>query len=149
MGRYPLVEEIHTPLTASRCFEAFVGHPFSFFLDSGMDPGKLGRYSFMGSDPFLVIRSRGDKVSLIRDEVEEVKRGNPFDILGELLDVYSLDGSQAGVPFTGGVVGYFSYDLCHFIERLPSTAVDDLNLPECYLAFYDAIVAFDHLEGRA
>lgn len=147
--RYPLVEEIDTQLTAPQCFEAFAGHPFSFFLDSGMDPGKLGRYSFMGSDPFLIIRSRGDKVSLIRDEVEEVKRGNPFDILGELLEAYSLDGSQAGIPFTGGVVGYFSYDLCHFIERLPSMAVDDLNLPECYLAFYDAMVAFDHLEGRA
>jgi len=147
--RYPLVEEIHTPLTASQCFEAFVGQPFSFFLDSGMDPGKLGRYSFMGSDPFLVLKSRGDTVSLISEGVEEIKRGNPFDMLGELLEVYSLDGSQTVIPFTGGAVGYFSYDLCHFIERLPTTAVDDLNLPECYLAFYDAVVAFDHLEGKA
>jgi para-aminobenzoate synthetase component 1 len=46
-------------------------------------------------------------------------------------------------------VGYLSYDLGHFIEKLPSTAVDDLQLPECYLAFYDAVIAFDHLEGRA
>jgi para-aminobenzoate synthetase component 1 len=148
IGRYPLVEEIKTPLAASQCFEVFAGRPFSFFLDSGMDPGKLGRYSFMGSDPFLVVRSRGDEITLLRDGVGEVRQGNPFDVLGELLDVYSLDGSQAGLPFIGGAVGYFSYDLCHFIERLPTTAVDDLNLPECYLAFYDAIVAFDHLEGR-
>ena len=145
---YPLIEEIHTPLTASQCFEIFAGKPFSFFLDSGMDPGKLGRYSFMGSEPFLVLRSRADKVSLIRDGVEEVRRGNPFEVLGELLEIYSLDGSPTGIPFVGGAVGYFSYDLCHFIERLPATAVDDLNLPECYLAFYDAIVAFDHLEGK-
>jgi len=68
--RYPLVAEIKTPYPAPRCFEAFAGLPFSFFLDSGMDPGKLGRYSFMGSEPFLVLRSRGDKVSLIRDSVE-------------------------------------------------------------------------------
>jgi para-aminobenzoate synthetase component 1 len=47
------------------------------------------------------------------------------------------------------VVGYFGYDLCHFIERLPSTAVDDLQLPECYLAFYDAIVVFDHVKRKA
>ncbi len=147
--RYPLIEEIQTPLIASQCFEAFAGRPFSFFLDSGMDPGKLGRYSFMGSDPFLVLKSQGDKVSLIRDGVEEVKRGNPFDVLGELLELYLLDGSQAGLPFIGGAVGYFSYDLCHFIERLPATALDDLNLPECYLAFYDAAAAFDHLEGKA
>jgi para-aminobenzoate synthetase component 1 len=145
---YPLIEEIYTPLTAPQCFEVFAKRPFSFFLDSGMDPDKLGRYSFMGSDPFLVLRSRGDKVSLIRGGAEEVRRGNPFDVLGELLKLYSLDGSQTGIPFIGGAVGYFSYDLCHFIEHLPATAVDDLNLPECYLAFYDAIVAFDHREGR-
>jgi para-aminobenzoate synthetase component 1 len=148
MKRYPLVEEIHTPLSASQCFESFKNQPFSFFLDSGMDPGKLGRYSFMGSNPFLVLRSRGEEISLIRDGVKESRRGNPFDIVGELLATYSLDECPAGIPFVGGAVGYFSYDLCHFIERLPSTAVDDLNLPECYLAFYDTAIAFDHLEGK-
>jgi para-aminobenzoate synthetase component 1 len=147
-GRFPLVEEIFMAPDAAWCFEAFAPRPFGFFLDSGMDPRKLGRYSFMGSDPFLVLRSHGDRVSLLKEGGEEVRRGSPFDILGELLRVYSLDDSGVGVPFTGGVVGYFSYDLAHFIERLPARAVDDLHLPECYLAFYDAAVAFDHLENR-
>jgi len=146
--RYPLVEQLHMAPDAVRCFEAFAERPFSFFLDSGMDPARLGRYSFMGSDPFLVLRSRGDKITLIRDGVEEVRRDNPFDVLGELLEVYTLGGSRAGIPFTGGAVGYFSYDLCHFIERLPTTAEDDLQLPECYLGFYDAAVVFDHLENK-
>jgi len=53
------------------------------------------------------------------------------------------------VPFVGGAVGYLSYNLCHFIERLPSTAVDDLKLPECYFGFYDLILAFDNLQGKA
>jgi para-aminobenzoate synthetase component 1 len=147
-GRYPLVEEIYMAPDAAWCFEALAARPFSFFLDSGMDPAKLGRYSFMGSDPFLVLRSRGDRVSLIKDGVEEIRRGSPFDVLGELLKVYTLDDSGTGLPFTGGAVGYFSYDLCHFIERLPARAVDDLDLPECYLGFYDAAVAFDHLKNR-
>jgi para-aminobenzoate synthetase component 1 len=147
-ARYPLIEELHMAPDAPWCFEAFAPHPFSFYLDSGMDPPKLGRYSFMGSDPFLVMRSRGDEISLIRDGAEEKRRGNPFDVVGELLRTYAIDGSRAPVPFTGGAVGYFSYDLCHFIERLPTKAVDDLNLPECYLGFYDAIVAFDHLENK-
>ena len=75
-------------------------------------------------------------------------RGNPFNAVGELLDIYSLGKSDVDIPFTGGAVGYFSYDLCHFIEQLPKKAVDDLQLPECYLAFYDAIVAFDHVTGK-
>ncbi len=145
---YPLIEEIHMAPEAAWCFEAFAGRPFSFFLDSGMDPQKLGRYSFMGSDPFLVLRSRGDTITLVRNGVEEARKGNPFDVLGELLKVYTLDSGESGIPFVGGAVGYFSYDLCHFIERLPTTAVDDLQLPECYLAFYDTAVTFDHLENK-
>ena len=149
MKRYPLLEEIHSPLSTLQFFEIFKDRPFSFFVDSGMDPHKLGRYSFMGGDPFLVLRSKGEELSLIRSNGEEESiRGNPFDVLDELLKVYSLDAYPDSVPFVGGAVGYLSYDLCHFIERLPSTTVDDLNLPECYLAFYDTIVAFDHLEGK-
>jgi len=148
MMRYPLIEEIKTPLTAPQIFEIFRERPFSFFLDSGMDPGKLGRYSFMGSDPFLVLQSRGDGVSLNMDGEEEIRQGNPFDIVAELMELYSLDGNSAPVPLVGGAVGYFSYDLCHFIERLPATAIDDLQLPECYLAFYDSVIVVDHLEGR-
>ncbi len=146
--KYPLIEEIHMAPEAAWCFEAFAGRPFSFFLDSGMDPPKLGRYSFMGSDPFLVMRSRGEDITLIRDGVEAKRRGNPFDVLGELLETYTLKDRNSEIPFLGGAVGYFSYDLCHFIERLPKTAVDDLNLPECYLGFYDAIIACDHLKGK-
>jgi para-aminobenzoate synthetase component 1 len=147
--RYPLIEELTGPPEAPCCFDALAGRPFSFFLDSGMDAARLGRYSFMGSDPFLVLRSRGDSVAIVRDGKEEVRRGNPFDMLRGLLEMYSLDDGESPVPFTGGAVGYFSYDLCHFIERLPSRAIDDLGLPECYLAFYDALAAFDHREKSA
>ena len=150
MKRYPLLEEIHIPFTAPQCFEVFKDRPFSFFLDSGMDPDKLGRYSFMGSDPFLVLRSRGEEISLSHSNGKQKRiKGNPFDVVNELLESYHLDAHPTGIPFIGGAVGYFSYDLCHFIERLPATAVDDLNLPESYLAFYDTIVAFDHRDGKA
>jgi para-aminobenzoate synthetase component 1 len=145
---YPLIDEIHMAPDAAWCFETFAPRPYSFWLDSGMDPRKLGRWSFMGSDPFLVIRSKGDEITLVREGAEEKRWGNPFDILGELLEDYKIESGELPVPFAGGAVGYFSYDLCHFIEKLPKKAVDDLNLPECYLTFYDAILAFDHLENK-
>ncbi len=113
-----------------------------------MDAKRLGRYSFLGSDPFLVLRSRGHDITVLKDGQEEAIRGNPFDVLGEYLDIYTLDSEPCPVPLAGGVVGYFSYDLCHFIERLPSLAIDDLELPECYLAFYDVVAAFDHLKNH-
>jgi len=148
-NRYPLIEEVFTPLTTLKLFELIKDRPYSFFLDSGMDPQRLGRYSFLGSEPFLVMSSRGSEITLVRGREHEVQHGNPFDTVSELLELYKLDYWPAPVPFVGGAVGYFSYDLCHFVEHLPSTAIDDLKLPECYFAFYDVIFAFDHLEGRA
>jgi para-aminobenzoate synthetase component 1 len=148
-NRYPLIEEFFASLTAPELFELIKDKPYSFFLDSGMDPRRLGRYSFLGSEPFLVISTRGSEVTMIRGQEHEVQHGNPFDNIGKLLEAYRLDHCPAPVPFLGGAVGYFSYDLCHFIERLPSTAMDDLKLAESHFAFYDTIVAFDHLESKA
>ena len=148
MNRYPLVEEVFTPLTAPELFELIQDNPYSFFLDSGMDPQRLGRYSFLGSEPFLIMSSRGSEITLVRGQEHEVQHGNPFDTMGKLLETYKLDHCPAPIPFLGGAVGYFSYDLCHFIERLPSTAIDDLQLPESYFAFYNTVVAFDHLERK-
>ena len=145
----PQVVEIPNPPSPSQAFQAFKDKPFSFFLDSGMNPQRLGRYSFMGSDPFLKMRSRGRDITLILPQGEKAVSGNPFDVLGELLQEYKLDSNPTALPFVGGAVGYLSYDLGHFIERLPSKAVDDLQLPECYLGFYDTVAIFDHLEGRA
>jgi para-aminobenzoate synthetase component 1 len=143
----PLVKEIETTLAAAQCFELFRDRPHCFFLDSGCDPGKLGRYSFIGSDPFLVLKSRGDEISLDYGDHIEKDNGDPFSVLRRVLEDYSLSRSPE-IPFSGGAVGYLSYDLCHFIEKLPQKAIDDRQLPEAYLAFYDAVVAFDHLKGK-
>ena len=130
-------------------FQLLKDNRFSFFLDSGMDPHKLGRYSFMGSDPFLVVSSRGSEITIARGAEQSRLQGNPFDVLNHFLEVYHLGSDSPPVPFIGGAVGYFSYDLCHFIERLPSAAIDDLQLPECYFGFYDLVLAFDNQQGKA
>jgi para-aminobenzoate synthetase component 1 len=148
--RFPLIEEIDTQLSPLDAFGLlFEGKHFSFFLDSGMDPGKLGHYSFIGGSPFLILSSRGSEITLTRGTEKSSLSGNPFDVVNNLMEIYHLDSSSPLVPFLGGAVGYFSYDLCHFIERLPCSAVDDLQLPECYFGFYDLTVAFDNLQGKA
>jgi len=145
---YPFIDELKNCLDAPYAYEVIKDHPWSFFLDSGINPYGLGRYSFIGSDPFLVFSSCGGDIQLVSHDDRISLRGNPFDILREQLNRYKIDGSLCPVPFAGGAVGYFGYDLCHFIERLPVTTRDDVMLPDCCMAFYDSVLAYDHVENR-
>lgn len=146
--RFPLIEELPGWLSPPEAFDRFYQERHAVFLDSGMDPQRLGRFSFIGVDPFLIMKSRGREISIITEEGEQRFEGNPFDVLGSLLERCKVGDFSAPVPFVGGAVGYLAYDLCHFIERLPTSAADDLQLPESYFGFYDAILAFDNLAKR-
>ena len=145
----PVIEEIKNPPEPLELFNAINARPYCFFLDSACDHKKLGRYSFLGCDPFLVFRSKGDAVTLewANGKTEQI-RSNPFTVLKQLLKKYDMPPGNYGLPFIGGAVGYFSYDLKNFIEDLPGRALDDLRIPDCILGFYDNIIAFDNLERR-
>jgi para-aminobenzoate synthetase component I len=140
----PLIEELHTDLSSFEIFELFRSQTFCFFLDSAMDPSKLGRYSLMGSQPFLRISSRGDLITIIDGNSEITVKGDPLNILDRYLETYRLANSDDCVPCASGAAGYLSYDIGRCIERLPSTAVDDINLPESYFCFYDIMLICDH-----
>ena len=90
IGRSPLIEELDAKYSPVALFELFHDQPFSFFLDSAMDPQKLGRYSLMGSTPFLVLKSRGHSIILIKNGEETLIEGNPFDVLDRFLELYQL-----------------------------------------------------------
>lgn len=142
-----LVKEIQTELSSFELYTIFKDRKNSFFLDSGMDCDKLGQFSFIGFDPILLIKSKDDNISIeTEDGIEEFK-GNPFDELRKILKKYEMD-YKSDIPFVGGAVGYLSYDLCHFIEELPRTAVDDVNIPDMYYGIYDGVIAIDHRGGK-
>jgi len=145
----PLIEEVEFHTHPSEVFELFVSKACPFFLDSGMQGARFGRYSFMGAEPFLLVKTRGRQFSIIQNDTETTITGNPFDLLEHHLKTYQISCPPSTIPFTGGAVGYLSYDLCRLIETIPSKATDDLALPECYFGFYDVICAFDHLEKKA
>ncbi len=142
------IEEISLSLSPEEVFDCIHMEPFSFFLDSGTDKNKLGKYSFMGYSPFLTLKSKGEQIKIVNNEKIYHETGSPFRILNEIIKNFKLNTLPSHPPFVGGGVGYLAYDLCHFIEKLPRTAVDDLNLPDCYFCFYDTILSFDHQKKR-
>ncbi|MFH1717964.1 MAG: anthranilate synthase component I family protein [Planctomycetota bacterium] len=83
----------------------------------------------------------------------EAGQGDPFDKLQKVLAKYVIDrhqGDSAGLPprgaFCGGWIGYFSYELGRYIEKLPETAIDDVGMPLIRLCFYDRLITYDHVE---
>ena len=141
------VGEISPLSPPHKLFQQFLNSRYSFFLESGGSAGDFSRYSFIGSEPFLVFKSKGKQIEICEQGQTQRFSGDPFDVLKRLISQYNL-ASSGHSPFPGGAVGYFGYDLCHFVEKLPRKSVDDLELPDCYLGFYDLVLSFDHLTGR-
>ncbi|MBI4711933.1 MAG: aminodeoxychorismate synthase component I [Planctomycetes bacterium] len=140
----PVIKELERFTQPELLFSRFAHLPYPFFLVSG----GAGRYSFLGAEPFLVLKSKGDKILIeSRDGRTTHKTGNPLEELRKVVSRYRIKG-ESEIPFMGGAVGYFGYDLCHFIEKLPRHTKDDLKFPDMFFAFYDRFVAIDHHNKR-
>lgn len=143
-----IYKKIETSYSAYDIFSCVKDKKNVFFLDSAMHENRLGEYSYIGYNPILTFESKEDEVVISgAARVTEIVKSNPFDKLKELYDRYQKN-YQAPFPFVGGFVGYFGYDLCHFIEKLPRKAVDDVNIPDCFLGLYDGIFIIDHKKNQ-
>ena len=131
-----------------RAFRALASDERPFFLDTALRLPGFGRFSILGSRPFLTLESKGTKIALREGGRRETHEGNPFHFLRKLLGRYALPAHPT-LPFAGGAVGYLGYDLRHFVERLPSVAEDDLPFPDMAMAFYDTALVVDHEAQRA
>ena len=143
-----VVKEMDPPPAPERAFERLSRDERPFFLDTGLRLPGFGRFSLLGSRPFLVLESKGTKITLRGSGEPETHEGNPFHFLKKTVERYKLP-AHPPLPFAGGAVGYLGYDLCHFVERLPVTAADDLRLPDMAMAFYDTALVVDHRTQRA
>ena len=129
-----MIKEINTKLNAFEIFTIFKDEKDSFILDSAMDKNKLGRYSFISSNPFKTLKYKNSKE-------------NPLDSLQSELNKYKVENNTE-LPFIGGAVGYLSYNLGKYIENLQESAKDDLNAYDLYFGFYDYVIVVDHLKEK-
>ena len=144
----PIIQRTALPQPPHILAANFRRRPYPFLLDSGVQEGGHGRFSFFGSDPFLVVRSHGREVRVSEGGSERVLRADPLDVLQSFLERHIFPKDSYPVPFIGGAVGYLGYDIGRLMERLPGGPVEDVPIPESYLCFYDAVVAYDHALGQ-
>ncbi len=138
--------DLLTPVSA---FLAIAGdEPNAFLLESIEGGEKIGRYTFLGVRPFMVLTARGREITLHIGRKKLRREGELFAVVRELLRQEKVAQLPGLPPFTSGAVGFFSYDAVRLLERLPSRAKDDLNTPDCVLMFFDRLLAFDHLRHQ-
>ena len=141
------IKKINTSYNSFELYTLFKDHPKMLFWILIGDPEKLGKYSFIGFDPFLTFKSKNKNIEIIENGKMKTYTGDPFEELKQILLLYKMD-YPSELPFLGGAVGYFGYDLCHHMEKLPRTAVDDINIPDCYFGLYDGTIIIDHQKNE-
>ncbi len=147
----PLVHEIPTAHTPESLVENLRAASGVVLLRSSSFDAAQARYSFVAANPFLTFRSFGSRCEITHhaSRITHQQFGNPWHLLDALMARCELlDEIDSPFPL-GGAFGYWGYDLKNFTEpKLPRRAVNDLELPDCHVGFYDSLVVFDHQLGR-
>lgn len=128
-------------------FEAFADSPWAVFLDSGRHHLTQSRYDIIAAEPFMTLTTRGGMTEVRQHGEIKLSPEDPFGLLRNALGPQGA--SYEGVPFCGGAIGYFGYDLARRFEKLPCHAEDRENLPEMAVAVYDWAYVVDHQERKS
>jgi anthranilate synthase component 1 len=132
-----------TPVSAFRRIDS--GGEACLF-ESVVGGERVGRYSFLAVEPNLKLTAYGNNLTISDGQHSEKKRSaNPLCEFRQLIDSVRVAKLAEMPPFTGGAVGYASYDVVRYVEELPNAPFDDRNLCDLSFAFYDSMLIFDNI----
>lgn len=142
-----MLADFDTPLSA---FLKIDSGDYSYLLESVEGGEHMARYSFLGSDPSLVIQSKGRKITVRRGKktASYQTKLDPVAEIKTLMKEFRFV-KVPGLPrFTGGLVGYMGYDMVRFFEELPDKNPDELDIADMQLVLADTILIFDHVDHK-
>ena len=131
----------------SAVFAHFSDLPWAIFLDSGRPVSQLGRYDIFSAYPEKTFLCKDKKTLINTAGHQQLVREDPFERLTKELD--NTHTSDNALPFTGGAMGFFSYDLGRKIERIVNLAEDDMQVPDMAVGIYRWAYIADHIEKKA
>ena len=151
----PLIQEIETGHTPESLVKNLRRENGIVLLRTSQFDSLAARYSFVTANPFLIFKSFGSRCKItfgesrISNLQSQIQFGNPWHLLDALMVRFELlDEIDSPFPL-GGAFGYWGYDLKNFTEpKLQRRAVNDQELPDCAVGFYDSLVVFDHHLGK-
>ncbi|MFO1418627.1 MAG: aminodeoxychorismate synthase component I [Methylotetracoccus sp.] len=142
----PRVEELPYFQNSAALFLPWADRRWAAFLDSGAPYSQRGRYDILAADPYCTLVTRGALTEIRRGREISLSREDPFTLVERCLAPF--DPPCIDLPFGGGAIGYFGYDLGRRLERLPDIARDAENIPEMVVGIYDWAVVVDHDQRR-
>lgn len=139
-----LTADTLTPVTA---YQRLSSGEQSFLFESVVGGEKIGRFSFVGSRPFMSITSWGKQVRVWQADgtTKEWDSEDPLKDLDSLVSRFGCVHLPELPRFCGGAVGFAGYDVIRYTENLPNVPEDDRNAPDMFFALYDGMVVFDHI----
>lgn len=140
-----LFADTETPI---RVFQQFYNEERAFLLESVEGGVKWARYSFIGKDPFLLIRGKNNRTEVEVGGKRSFSEHNPMEVLKAHIRAYRSPQIEGMPRFTGGAVGFFGYDLLQYYEKIPAHPVDDLEMDDLQFMFCDQVIAFDHFKQQ-
>lgn len=123
-------------------FAVLANEPWSIFLDSGHPARYPGRYDIIAARPYVTLVTRGSETRVTERNTDFISADDPFELVKSYLGPQVKNLS--GLPFCGGAMGYFAYDLGRRIESLPEQAQHDIDVPDMAIGIYDWAVIVDH-----
>lgn len=139
-----LTADTLTPVTA---YSRVATGDWAFLFESVVGGEKIGRYSFVGSQPFMSITAFGHHLVINHQDGsrQEIESTDPLKDLDRMVGEYQSVPIPGLPRFSGGAVGFAAYDVIRYTENLPNVPQDDRQLPDLCFAFYDQMVVFDHI----
>jgi anthranilate synthase component 1 len=141
-----LTADLETPVSAF--LRAAWQERECFLLESVEGGEQVGRYTFIGLNPYKRIVARGQQITITEDQKTVHLAGDIFHVLRDALGGHTPARLPGLPPFTAGAVGFFAYDAVRQIEKLPALAKDELGVPDACLLFFDEVLAFDHVRKQ-
>jgi para-aminobenzoate synthetase component 1 len=142
----PRVTELAHWHSVAERFRTLADLPWPVWLDSAAATGEE-RFDIVVADPYLTLRTRGPTTEVVRrGEPARHSERPPLALVRQALG--EVTTSVPGLPFAGGAVGYLAYDLGRRLERIPSIASADIDMPDLAIGIYDWAVVVDHVAHR-
>ena len=142
----PLTADLETPVSAF--LRVAAAEPEAFLLESVEGGESVGRYTFIGIQPYKKIFAHGHRITTHVGRKVERSEGDIFELLRDSLAGHAPARLPGLPPFSAGAVGFFSYDAVRLIERLPNHSKDEMGMPDACLLFFDTVLAFDHVKKQ-